>query len=532
MKLGHILHNVWRYGRSPQLIWTAYISLRNYKRIENSEFYDPTWIRQSNPELDRTGSDPVFFILTDRSLMADPSASFCSAEYAAIHQLPTHICPLLHYERIGKKLGYAVSQLEIKQNGGRTKGIFTHRKISAETIVSSIHDAERAVQIKLSRGKKLNVLFFVYNFSIFPGRPLCDKMLADTNFEVKIIVIPDTRWPARSKALMKACAEEALTAYGSSTVIISNETTDADNRVTSADIICYSTPYNLSTYQYNLRYSFGQKFLPIYFNYSYIVAKFSISVFSSPNFLFFWKVFFENASTLLEYQQNALMGGKNAALCGYVKMDSYSHTTETPRKRKRIIVAPHHSFTGGYNHQLHISNFLEYADLFLRLPKIYPQIDFVFRPHPFFRQALGEKHVWGKQKTDRYFDTLNAYSNVSIYTGPDYFTLFRNSDGLIQDCGSFLAEYFYTGKPQCYILRNKDEIDRAFTSVGKACLNHSYLAYSHDDILTFIDKVITFGIDELSSARESFQKTILLNYPNATSCALDTIMTNLSDNHQ
>jgi hypothetical protein len=40
---------------------------------------------------------------------------------------------------------------------------------------------------------------------------------------------------------------------------------------------------------------------------------------------------------------------------------------------------------------------------------------------------------------------------MSLHEGPDYFALFRDSDGLVSDCSSFLFEYIPTGAPIFYL---------------------------------------------------------------------------------
>ena len=72
---------------------------------------------------------------------------------------------------------------------------------------------------------------------------------------------------------------------------------------------------------------------------------------------------------------------------------------------------------------------------------------------------------------------------------------FAESDCIINDCGSFLAEYFYTGKPQCYMLNKNIDLNFNFLQEGIEMLNNTYKAYSKDDIINFIETKI---------ARESF----------------------------
>ncbi|AEP30640.1 CDP-glycerol--poly(glycerophosphate) glycerophosphotransferase [Brumicola nitratireducens] len=98
--------------------------------------------------------------------------------------------------------------------------------------------------------------------------------------------------------------------------------------------------------------------------------------------------------------------------------------------------------------------------------------------------------------------------------GGDYFEEFAVSDGIIQDCGSYLVEYFYTLKPQCYLLKSPCDIDTKFVELGKQCLSHCYLAYNQKEIINFIEKIILGENDPKQKDREKFaQQEIMINHP-------------------
>ena len=81
---------------------------------------------------------------------------------------------------------------------------------------------------------------------------------------------------------------------------------------------------------------------------------------------------------------------------------------------------------------------------------------------------------------------MKSKSNVIYDTNANYFESFAKTDGIIQDCGSYLVEYFSTGKPQCYMLLKPKDIEEKFLKLGQECLKNSYLAYNEEDIINFI----------------------------------------------
>ena len=55
-----------------------------------------------------------------------------------------------------------------------------------------------------------------------------------------------------------------------------------------------------------------------------------------------------------------------------------------------------------------------------------------------------------REQVEQYFDEWRAIG--SIKEGTSYMELFANSSCLITDCGSFLTEYAFTGKPVIHLV--------------------------------------------------------------------------------
>ena len=276
-----------------------------------------------------------------------------------------------------------------------------------------------------------------------------------------------------------------------------------------------SSPYDVSYSLYNPYYAVQENILSIHINYGFFRSIYDRFIYALDNYNSFWKVFLETEYNMAEYKKYGRCNGINAVLTGYAKMDRLSEymATKKENKRKRIIIAPHHSVDGGMNKMLALSNFEKYADLFLELPLKYPEIDFIFRPHPVLFPTLKNSSKWGEAKVENYINKLKSYKNVIYSTEGDYLEIFANSDGIIQDSGSFLVEYFYTGKPCCYMLKTKKDIKEKFNTLGIKCLENVYIAYEKQDILDFIDNIIINDNDILKEKRNNIMKEIMIGYP-------------------
>ena len=249
--------------------------------------------------------------------------------------------------------------------------------------------------------------------------------------------------------------------------------------------------------------------LTCYQNYTWLVSNdnnHKSGGYLTDSFSLFWKVFTESMLHEQDIEKHSKAKGINSVVTGYVKIDEIAKYTPQKRNKKLIIIAPHHSI-----HEVGLcSRFLYYADFFLKLPKMYSNVDFVFRPHPNLIPTLKIPSFWGEEKTHAYFDNLLQNPNVTLDEKAEYYDLFVNSDGMIHDCGSFLPEYMITGKPECYLLKDSLTAEKYFNSFGQECLKQCYQAFKQEDIIDFIDKVIIEGNDSMQIKRKKFISQNLL----------------------
>ena len=132
--------------------------------------------------------------------------------------------------------------------------------------------------------------------------------------------------------------------------------------------------------------------------------------------------------------------------------------------------------------------------------------------------------MWGKEKLKKYLDRLTSFPNVVYQEGGDYFQTFVDSDAIINDSGSFMVESFYVSMPQCFLLKDENEINEEFTDFGRQVLGHVYKAYTEQDIDNFIKNVVLNKKDLMKQKRQDFaEKSIKTNYPNTTTTIITMI---------
>lgn len=381
---------------------------------------------------------------------------------------------------------------------------------------------------KVKRGEGIKVAFIVHWASVFPARPIFNIMKNDDFFEAKILVVP----------LMHGDEEYRKNTYDETVASLSEEypddlicTKNADGSIADYtkdfDLICVHTQSDIIMPKvYSVHNFVKNNILTICVDYAWHIATNSASS-KTDSINLFWKFFSDSHSSHQQLEKRQPINAYNSIVFGYAKMDEMATIKKRERNRKKIIISPHHSITGiGL-----CSMFLDYAELFLELPKMYPDIDFVFRPHPLLTQAL--KHYdnarWSDEKINNYFKQLTKNKNCIYDQTGNYFDTFINSDGIINDCGSFLAEYLISGNPACYMLKDKNTAEKHFNELGQKCLKHCYPAYSKDDILHFIDEVVINEKDPLKKNREVFaNQNLKMNYPCVSEKIVDYLKSELT----
>lgn len=398
-----------------------------------------------------------------------------------------------------------------------------------DNLQESYREIATSISEKVARGSRIKALFFVSSASMFSSKNLFDAMLLDATFDAKIFIIPDMRGYKRNPNPERdRCREELAKIYPGNLFIdgYSDEFGLWPDVIEAfgADVVCYPSPYDISSFRYNPHYAVGRSFLPILINSS-IYCSSDKDLISRQNYAYFWKVFFECEATAKEYREYSILKGANADIVGSVKMDSLNTAKSLPRNgnRKRVLILTHCSDWDDPNDISTLSGFMHYASFYLELPSKYPEIDFVFRPHPFLFHKLANHSAWGVAKINYWITRMKSQVNVVWSDESDYVSMFASCDGIIQDGESSLVEWFYTGKPCCYIYDEGEDIQSKLAPIGQACLEHCYKAHNELSIDAFLKEIIIKGNDSKKQARCEFARTLMVNYPNAADAALGSI---------
>ncbi|WP_425041382.1 hypothetical protein [Primorskyibacter sp. S187A] len=202
----------------------------------------------------------------------------------------------------------------------------------------------------------------------------------------------------------------------------------------------------------------------------------------------------------------AAQGSKPPHICitGHPKFDTFL-TPEPPRRdveiwpgeatRKRVIVAPHHGLERG---SLGLGTFAWSGPTLLDVARKHPEIDFLLRPHPNMALGLMRSRIMTEAQWEHYKAQWSALPNGVVQDGGSYWDVFRSSDALITDSGSFLAEYLPTGAP---LIRLEQNCAAPLNAFGQTLAEAFYKVSNSGELETVFENLIVQGNDPLRNTR-------------------------------
>lgn len=222
-----------------------------------------------------------------------------------------------------------------------------------------------------------------------------------------------------------------------------------------------------------------------------------------------WKYFVESDLHKEEYQQK--FNAKNCTAIGSCKLDSYKTLDKSKidtiwkTNKKRIIYSPHNCFEQE-NIDYATATFDKNGEFILQLAKSHPEYEWIFRPHPVFKDRVLRHKIKTLSEIENYFEEWKKIG--TIYTGGDYYEMFAGSDYLITDCISFLSEYLPTAKPVIHL--RKDEQKQSFNNLVKMITDSYYKVYDNETLSKIFNEVIVNNNDYLKDKRIKNIKLLMI----------------------
>ena len=372
----------------------------------------------------------------------------------------------------------------------------------------------------IRRKKKIRLCFLVQELTQWKTESLYKAMLEHPRFEPVLAISPCLGYPGAEKELMKYCDSK-----GYEYVWLDPQKTIGEQL--KIDVAIHEKPYPKEMHlAHQVDNNRKLPFILIPYYLSTITEQWVVN--KRLN-LMCWRQFIDNESCKEEWKKIHRLKGLNYKVTGLPMMDELLTPKELlkdvwPNKdgRKRIIYAPHHTIADMHVKGIGYATFLDYCDFMLEMRDKYrDKVYFVFKPHPSLRNKLLK--YWGTEKTDAYYRMWEQEGNSHVETG-EYLALFKYSDAMIHDCGSFTVEYMYMDNPVMYLVRDGHHTDNMIPYAREAFDLH-YKGKSREDIENFIIDVINEK-DPLKEKRTRFKEQNLLPPNGKSACEniIDSIL--------
>lgn len=378
---------------------------------------------------------------------------------------------------------------------------------------------------KLRRKDHINVVFFPVSIAMWKYQHLYELLVQDKRFRVHIFLATVTTFSYEARCADLRRMRDYFTQHNMPFVdyeLEKGKDAVAVETIVNPDILFYAQPYEDAVdAPYDFR--FFQHKLLCHVPYSFLTRN---KDFYDNNLRFnniAWRLYYqttEGKSLAKDYSYNH---GRNVVVVGYPNADDYVlPLVNDPWKVKdkgikRIVWAPHFTIVNGAGFS-QVSYFLHMAEFMRQLAIDYSdKITIAFKPHPRLYSELERHPEWGEKRTREYYDFWKNCPTTQLETG-DFIDLFKGSDAMIHDSGSFTVDYIYFNKPVLYDNPDIEGAKATANETGKAAYDVHYRVSSNEDIKRFIDDVVLAGNDPMKAQREEYYRHYILP-PNGKSVA-------------
>ena len=233
-----------------------------------------------------------------------------------------------------------------------------------------------------------------------------------------------------------------------------------------------------------------------------------------------WKFFIATREDYTETIKYSKHYGLNTFLSGFPKLDAYKkplNECKIPEKinngKPTIIYAPHWTIDYFWEPS-DLGTFDIYSDFFLNMVKKYPEFNFIFKPHPSLEYTLCTKKIMTNDEYKNYIKEWDNQKNGLYVNDGEYIDLFRKSNLLITDSGSFIGEWLPSDNPCMYLVNPKRDLSRyldGFSTMGRKILDKYYMCYNQKDIEDNFKMIIIDKLDSKKDERIKIKDEIFIN---------------------
>jgi CDP-glycerol glycerophosphotransferase (TagB/SpsB family) len=206
---------------------------------------------------------------------------------------------------------------------------------------------------------------------------------------------------------------------------------------------------------------------------------------------------------------------------GHPVLDEYLNSNKNSFAPKYTIYAPHWTVCGD---NLRFGTFDWSGGKILEFAKSHPELNWVFRPHPLLYKFAISSGFMSKEEIDNYY---NEWKKIGIFSeSGDYIDLFKSSEAMITDCGSFLTEYFVSEKPMIHLISNELKENATIKEIDKT----NYTARNLEELEQQLKDVLIDKNDYKKSLRIELLEKLKLKNNYSAKRIIDDVLTSVGQN--
>ena len=341
-------------------------------------------------------------------------------------------------------------------------------------------------------------MFLISNTASWKVGPVFSEMLSDSEFDPVAVVCPVVSGTLSHDAQKAAdLAVQLLNDNGFPFIDMTTmEREAARRRISQFDphVVFFTNPHGLAPR--HLHNELLSTRLTCYVPYNHEVMTYggNQQQYNSVTHNSFWRIFVPHKESKDYYKTARIRSDAGVLTTGFPTCEPLltqdCHSGQSPWKKqekpkKRIIYAPHWL----WNDNIKMATIDTFGESMMRLAEKYrDDIQWAFRPHPMLWPKLMKDDSWGPERTKAFFSFWRDSDFCQIHD-EDYVQLFRTSDAIIHDSGSFLAEYLYLKKPAMYLMTEQTG-EKYFNPFGRRAVAACTVGRSADDIERFLVDVL------------------------------------------
>ncbi len=382
-----------------------------------------------------------------------------------------------------------------------------------KTFYEKIQNAylDRINQFRKDR-KKIKVMFWVTQNSLWNCQSLYNELDNNKVFEVQILALPNHEDSINNFSV--SCLENYNFFIKRNMNVVMGYEIESKKFIDllnlDCDIIFLDQPYNIFEKEYPYE-KLAKKYFICYVPYGYKVAYAPQAHFNMKLQNVAWKIFCESEWHYSQFVKYEKLKGENVAVSGYPKLDEYSNGNmdysvwkNGNSKKKRIIWAPHWAFRCN---NLQVSTFDKNYKKFYKYASKHQEIDWILKPHQrLFFWAI-ESGLMNRKEVKEYIKCWNDLPNAKVYNEGMYMNIFKTSDALITDCGSFLGEYLPNNKPVIQLYNAGLKLNE----IGNKIVKSYYIAHNFEEVEKYIKNIVIENDDYKKNDRENVMKFVMPN---------------------